>query len=61
MKWYGINIGEQDAQTRSYTVTQAIPILIQKEDGKTMRVLRKRIKDGQKSFSFPDWVWKVRR
>ena len=33
MKWYGINIGEQDAQTRSYTVTQAIPILIQREDG----------------------------
>ena len=29
--------------------------------GKTMRVLRKRIKDGQKSFSFPDWVWKVKR
>lgn len=27
---------------------------------KTMRVLRKRIKDGQRSFSFPDSIWKVR-
>ena len=29
-------------------------------NGKTPRYLRKRIKDGQKSFSFPDSVWKIR-
>ena len=28
---------------------------------KTMRVLRKRVKDGQKVFSFPDRIWKVKR
>ena len=27
---------------------------------KTMRVLRKRVKDGQKVFSFPDRIWKVK-
>lgn len=29
--------------------------------GKNMRKLRKRIKDGQKVFSFPDHIWKVRK
>jgi len=29
-------------------------------NGKTPRYLRKRINDGQKTFSFPDSVWKVR-
>jgi len=29
-------------------------------NGKTPRYLRKRINDGQKSFSFPDSIWKVR-
>jgi len=29
-------------------------------NGKTPRYLRKRINDGQKTFSFPDHIWKVR-
>ena len=30
-------------------------------NGKTPRVLRKRIKDGHRIFAFPDNIWKVRQ
>lgn len=29
--------------------------------GKTMKVLKKRVRDGQKVFAFPDSVWKVKK